>query len=109
MAYDEQLAERVRALLSDAPDYDEKKMFGGIGFLIRGNMACGVKGDGLMLRVGKEAYEATLQEPDVSIFGKPERPMTGWVLVRPEGLAEDEDLAGWVERGREQAMALPPK
>ena len=109
MAYDEGLAERVRALLANRPDFSEMKMFGGIGFMLGGHMACGISGEGLMLRVGKEAYEATLAEPHVTRFGPGDRPMNGWVLVEPAGLAEDADLAAWVARGASIAAALPPK
>jgi hypothetical protein len=109
MAYDEGLAERVRVLLANRPDYSEKKMFGGIAFMLGGHMACGISGDGLMLRVGKEAYAAALAEPHVGEFGPAGRPMTGWVLVDAVGLTEDGDLAAWVARGAAIAAALPPK
>ena len=109
MAYDEGLAERVRALLADRPDFTETKMFGGVGFLLGGHMACGISKDSLMLRVGKEAYAAALAEPYVTRFGPGNRPMNGWVLVEPAGLAEDAALAAWVARGVAIAAALPPK
>ncbi len=109
MAYDEGLAERIREVLGNVPAWDEKKMFGGLGFMIAGNMVCGVSGDGLMARVGRDAYEEALAVPNVTIFGSPERPMRGWVLVKPAGIESDEDLAAWVERGVTVAASLPPK
>ena len=108
MAYSEALAERVRDLLSDSPVI-EKKMFGGIGYIIAGNMACGISGDGLMVRVGLDAYADTLEEPHVSPFGRADRPMRGWVFVDATGIASDEALSEWVERGMKFASALPSK
>jgi hypothetical protein len=109
MAYDEGLAERIRDVMGEVAVWDEKKMFGGLGFLIAGNMVCGVSGDGLMARVGLDAYEEALATSGVAIFGSAERPMRGWVLVQPPGLESDEDLAAWVERGITFAATLPPK
>lgn len=108
MAYSEALAQRIRAVLGDSP-VTEKKMFGGIAFMIGGNMAAGVSGDGLMVRVGLDAYAKTLEEPNVAPFGPADRPMRGWVLVDAAGIATDEALAGWVERGMAFASTLPPK
>ena len=108
MAYSEALAERIRDVLGDSP-VTEKKMFGGIGYIVAGNMACGISGDGLMVRVGLDAYADTLEEPHVSPFGGPDRPMRGWVLVDATGIATDEALTEWVKRGMDFALALPPK
>ncbi len=81
--------------------------------MIAGNMICGVSspasGNGLMARVGRDAYEEALAMPNVTIFGSPERPMCGWVLVQPEGIERDDDLAAWIERGIIVSAALPPK
>ena len=109
MAYDEGLAERIREVMGEVPMWDEKKMFGGYGFMIAGNMVCGVSGDSLMARVGLDAYEEALAMPHVTIFGSPGRPMRGWVLVQPPGIESDEDLAAWIERGIAFAATLPPK
>ncbi len=109
MAYDEGLAQRVRELLHGQPSVAEQKMFGGIGWLVRGNMACGVHGDGLIVRVGPERYEAALAEPHAREFDMTGRPMTGWVVVGPDGCATDEALAGWMQQGVAFARTLPPK
>jgi len=109
MAYDEGLAQRVRELLEEEPGFDEKRMFGGIGFLIYGNMACGIIGDDLIVRVGKENYEDLLQLPHLRKFDLTGRPMRGWVMVSPEGCESDEDLSEWIERGVDLVLSLPPK
>ena len=109
MAYDDGLAQRMREALAVIPDIDEKKMFGGIGFLLNGNMACGVNKDDLIVRVGPEAYEAALAEPHTKVFDMTGRPMKGWVVVRPAGYESDEGLKGWVQRGVDFALTLPAK
>lgn len=109
MAYDEGLAQRVREQLRDADDLEEKRMFGGIAFMLQGNMACGVIEDELMVRVGPEKYEELLAEAGASEFDFTGRPMKGWVKVSQEVLAEDQVLSTWVERGTETARSLPPK
>jgi len=109
MAFNEGLAQRVRQALAVIPDIDEKKMFGGIGFMLNGNMACGVNKDDLIVRVGPEAYKSTLTEPHTKEFDMTGRPMTGWVVVKPEGYESDEALKGWVQRGVDFAISLPPK
>ena len=109
MAYDEGLAQRMREALATIHDIDEKKMFGGIGFLLNGNMACGVNKDDLIVRVGPEAYETALAEPHTKEFDMTGRPMKGWVVVRPTGYETDEALKGWVQRGVDFALTLPPK
>jgi hypothetical protein len=109
MAYNEELAIQIRAILSDRPNLVAKKMFGGIGFMLNGNMACGVSGDALMARVALADYEAALSRPHVRVFPSSERPMRGWVLVDPAGLATDDDLEYWVRQGVAVAESLPPK
>jgi TfoX/Sxy family transcriptional regulator of competence genes len=110
MAYDEGLAERVRRLLEDRSDVEDKRMFGGIAFLVAGNMACGVSGENLMVRVDREESEALIEsEPGVRRFDMTGRPMRGWLLVAPEATADDGDLERWVRRGEEFAAGLPPK
>ena len=106
MAYDEGLATRVREVLGDQPELVEKKMFGGLAFLMHGNMACGVRGDDLIVRV---AAEAALGEPGTRPFDLTGRPMRGWLLVDADGHAEDDDLRRWVDRGLAYANLLPPK
>ena len=109
MAYDEGLATRVREVLGDRPGLVEKQLFGGLAFLLGGNMACGVRGEDLIVRVAADAAEAALGEPGARPFDLSGRPMKGWLLVDPDGHAEDEDLRRWVDRGLAYAGSLPPK
>jgi TfoX/Sxy family transcriptional regulator of competence genes len=109
MAFDEALADRVRGQLSGRSDVEDKRMFGAITFLVAGNMACGVSGDDLMVRVGREDAEALEAEPGARRFDMSGRPMRGWVLVAPEATADDGDLERWVRRGEAYAASLPPK
>ena len=109
MAYDEGLLHRVRVLLEDGPEVEEKKMFGGVGFMLQGNMACGILNDDLIVRVGPDRYEEALATPHARPFDITGRPMTGWVMVAPAGYAEDDDLARWVQQGLAFARSLPAK
>ena len=109
MAYDEALAERVREVISLRESVTEKKMFGGIAWMLGGNMACGVVGEELMVRLGPEEAEKALAEPNTRVMDMTGRPMRGFVLVEPDGIAADEDLAGWVDAGADFAASLPPK
>ena len=109
MAYDDGLAQRIREHLETRRDVDERKMFGGIAFLVGGHMCAGVVRDELMVRVGPEAYDAALALDHARPMDFTGRPMKGFVYVAAEGFAEDEDLAAWLERGLAFAGALPPK
>ncbi|MFI2205441.1 TfoX/Sxy family protein [Streptomyces sp. NPDC020192] len=109
MAYDEGLAERIRERLGGDPGITEKRMFGGIAFLHHGNMAVGVTGDDLMVRVGPDATDAALARPGARLFDMTGRPMRGWVVVAGDAVTEDTELAGWIEEGRAFAASLPPK
>ncbi len=109
MAYDEGLAQRIREQMGNLPGCVEKKMFGGVGFMLHGNMACGVNGSDLIVRVGPEGYEAVLAEPHTKPFDMTGRPMKGWVVVEARGAETDGDLHGWVQRGVEFALSLPAK
>jgi hypothetical protein len=109
MAYDEGLAHRVQEFLRGEPGLDEKKMFGGIGYLLNGNMACGLWGDALIVRCGPGAYEDALARPNVRVFDVTGRVMKGWVLVAAEGISEDDDLAEWIQLGMAFALSLPAK
>lgn len=110
VAYDEELANRVREALSD-PDVDpvERQMFGGLAFMVDGHMTVGVIGDQLMVRVGREAHDDALAEPHVREMDFTGKPMTGMVYVAPGGLADDEDLAAWVGRALDHTRSLPPR
>jgi hypothetical protein len=108
MAYDEELAERVRDLLSVREGFSERKMFGGIAFMLGGNMACGVLGEELIVRLGDEA-ERALAEPHTRVFDLTGRPSRGMVVVGRDAIVADGDLAGWVDAGADFAASLPPK
>src|SRR3989304_9570440 len=99
MGYNESLCLRIRELLAGEPGLVEKKMFGGIGFLLDGNMACGVHKDALIVRVGADAYQSALDQANARPFDMTGRPMTGWVMVDPPGFASESALDAWVRRG----------
>ncbi len=109
MAYDEGLAQRLREALADADGLTERRMFGGIAFMLGGNMAVGVTGDELMVRTGPDRYAEALAHPDARVFDMTGRPVRGWVVVAPDGLADDAALGAWVEMGVAFARSLPPK
>jgi TfoX/Sxy family transcriptional regulator of competence genes len=109
VAYDEGLATRVRDLIGDRPGVAERKMFGGLAFLLNGNMACGVHGHELIVRLAADATDAALSEPGTRLFDITGRPMKGWLLVDADAHAEDDDLRRWVDRGVAYAGTLPPK
>lgn len=109
MAYNQELAERARLCLAGEAGLSERKMFGGLSFMLNGNMACGVIEDTLIVRVGPQAYEDALQKPHSKVFDLTGRPMSGWVQVLPAGLVRDADLADWIQTGLDYARTLPPK
>lgn len=109
MAYDESLAVRVRSYLSNSTGLTEMKMFGGLAFLVKGNMGIAVADSGMMVRVTPERYAETLVEPHVRPMEMAGRPMRGFVLVGTAGLGSDEDLGKWIDRGMGYAASLPPK
>lgn len=109
MAYDEDLANRVREQLAGEERMHEKAMFGGIAFLLAGNMSVGVHGDDLIVRVGPEATDDALAKPHARPFDMTGRPMKGWVLVSREGVRTKRQLAAWVDRGVTFARSLPAK
>ncbi len=109
MAYDQGLSQRIREMLEEEPGLTEKEMFGGIAFMVNGNVACGVMGDELMVRIGKEGADELLQEPGARTFDFTGRPMKGWLMVNQEGYDPDAGLEIWVERGVRFARSLPQK
>ena len=109
MAYDETLAAHVRSRIGDHPALSEREMFGGIAFMIGGNMAVGVTGDELMVRVGKAGHDAAVARPGARVMDFTSRPMMGWISVTREGFAEDADLDAWVDLGVTYAGSLPAK
>jgi TfoX/Sxy family transcriptional regulator of competence genes len=109
MAYDEGLAQRVEELFDLEDTIQSKKMFGGVAYLLNGNMAVGISNSSLMVRVDKAEYDDLLKRPHVRVFDLTGRPMAGWVLVDEDGISEDEDLRTWVARGVDFAKTLPAK
>jgi TfoX/Sxy family transcriptional regulator of competence genes len=109
MAFDEAVAGRVRETLAGAPNVVEKKMFGGVAFMVRGNMCCGVIGDRLMLRVGPKGYETALSRPHARPMDFTGRLMKGMVYVEPAGFASPRDLEAWIEKAMAFALSLPAK
>lgn len=108
MAYDEKLAERIRKVLAGKKSVTEKKMFGGLCFMVGGNMACGIVGDELMVRVGPESYEKFLTEKHAREMDFTGKPMKGMLYVAPAGIA-GASLKKWVTRATDFAASLPRK
>ena len=108
MAYNLKLAERIRAELSGIP-FIEKKMFGGVGFLLNGNMACGVHKENMIVRVDPEKHVKLLKKPHVKPFDMTGRPMKGWLIVEADGCKTAKQLNTWIKEGVEFALTLPPK
>jgi hypothetical protein len=109
MVFDESLAARIRDALSRKKGVEEKKMFGGICFLLHGNLFVGVWKDSLIARLGPEEGEAALREPHVRKFDITGKPMRNWVLVEPEGVEDDDQLKAWIERATKFVGKLPAK
>ena len=109
MAYDEQLADRIRLAVGPRPDVTEKKMFGGLAFLLDGKMFCGIVKDDLMVRVGPERCEAALGEAHVRPMDFTGRPMDGYVYVGPGGSRTVKAVEKWVERGADFVITLGRK
>jgi TfoX/Sxy family transcriptional regulator of competence genes len=107
MAYNEELVEKVRELLHESDGLTEKQMFGGLAFMLNGNMACGVVGEELMVRVGPDNYQEALGERYTRPMDYTGRPLKGMVYVEEDAIAAD--LDEWVNRGVEFAGSLPPK
>lgn len=109
MAFDVKLADRIRERLGKRKGLIEKKMFGGIGFMLGGNMACGVHGQDMIVRVDPEETDKALSEPHTRRFDLTGRPMKGWILVEPKGVSTEALLGKWVGVGAKYAESLPPK
>ncbi len=109
MAYDEALAGRIRSRLKGTAGLTEQKMFGGVGFMVNGNMARGVNKQAMIVRLSDEDAEAALKRPHVRPFDMTGRPMKGWIVVEPPGLTTDKALQGWVNQSVVFARSLPPK
>ena len=109
MAFDESLAARIRDALARKKGIEEKKMFGGVGFLLHGNMLVGVWKDSLIVRVGPDAYEDALLETHVKEFDITGRAMKGWLLVEREGVEDDDQFKGWIQQAMKFVKSLPNK
>ena len=108
MAFDAELAQRIRDRMTAVAGVSEKKMFGGLAFLTSGNMTVGVHGDDLIARIDPKTTDAALAEPGVRPFDMTGRPMRGWILVTSDGLSDD-DLERWIDQARSYVATLPPK
>ena len=109
MAFDEFLAARIRDALARTNNVEEKKLFGCVCFFLDGNALAGVWKDRLIARLGPDEGEAALQEPHVRKFDITRRPMRNWVAVEPEGVEDDDQLKGWIERAMKFVTTLPTK
>ena len=109
MVYSESLASRIRQVLKSLRGISEKKMFGGIGFLLHGNMCVGVSQTSLIVRLGPEQADAARKQPNVVEFDVAGRPLKGWVMIEAEGIDSDEQLTAWVQQAVEFVETLPRK
>jgi TfoX/Sxy family transcriptional regulator of competence genes len=109
MPFDNALNNRVRHLLVRRRNIVEKKMFGGVGYLWKGNMVFGVWKTSIIVRVGADAYEEALRAPHVREFNITGRAMTGWVLIDPEGVVTDDQLHNWIDRALKFGSKLPSR
>lgn len=109
MAYDEGLAQRLRDRYLTTPKVEEKRMFGGLAFMVGGNMSCGIVSDTLMVRVGPEAYEAALAKPHVREMDFTGKSLKGFVYIDPAGFETDATLDAWVRLSLEFVLTLPEK
>src|SRR5262245_48525414 len=109
MAYDAELEKRLDKVIAKRPDFHKQKMFGGVGYLLRGNMCVGIWKDGLILRVGAEQAERALKKKNVRVFDITGRAMKGWVMVDAPGIKSESSLNAWVETAVEFVSTLPRK
>ena len=109
MVYSRSLADRVRAQTQTLRGITEKRMFGGLVFMLYGNMLVGIWQNSLIVRLGPEQAPAALKQPNVREFDVTGRPMKGWIMVDPDGLESDRELKAWLERAAEFVSTLPPK
>ena len=109
MAGDEELVSRIRTVLSGEDGFSEKRMFGGVCFMIDGNMCAGTWKGSLIVRLNRAHHERTLAEPHTRPFDVTGRVMMGWAMVEPPGIESDEDLTDWIYRAIDYVRSLPPK
>jgi len=109
MAFDEQIAQRVRDVLSKECVANERRMFGGLAFLVGGHMCCGIVGQDLVVRVGPNEHEKALSQPHVRAMDFTGRPMKGFVYLSPPGYRSQTDLRKWIRKGLRFVSSRPPK
>jgi hypothetical protein len=109
MAYDATLADRLKKALSDFSGVTERRMFGGLAFMLEGHMCCGVVGDEVVVRVGPDAYSSALARPHAREMDFTGKPLKGFVYVGPQGVATDVDLRAWIARAVQFVRSLPPQ
>ena len=109
MPFDETLADRLRALLRGSYSVSDRKMFGGLAFMVNGHMSCGIVGKDLVVRTGPDGFEKALRQPHARQMDFTGRPMKGFVYVAPAGYHSDRDLKRWVQLGLEFVLSQPPK
>jgi TfoX/Sxy family transcriptional regulator of competence genes len=109
MTFNELTASQIRSAMQSTPGLTERHMFGGVAFMLGGNMCCGVIEDNLVVRVGPRAYDEALQEPHARPMDFTGRPLRGFIYVDPAGFANDASLRQWIERGVSFVQTLPPK
>jgi TfoX/Sxy family transcriptional regulator of competence genes len=109
VAYSEELAQRIRDVIGGRDGVTEKKMFGGIGWMVNGNMACGTMGDNLLVRLDRDDSDRILAEPHVALMQMGARTMKGFYTVDAVAIADDAELARWIDSGAAYAASLPPK
>ena len=109
MPFDEKLAERLRPVFQGKYTVVEKKMVGGLAFMVNGHMCCGIVGKDLVVRTGPDAFEQAIQQPHARPMDFTGRPMKGFVYVAPKGYRSDSDLKSWTQRGLDFVLSQPPK
>jgi TfoX/Sxy family transcriptional regulator of competence genes len=109
MPYSESLASRIREIFGPYNDVTERKMFGGIAFMVKGYMAAGIVGEDLMLRIGENGFEDALKQPHARLMDFTGRPMRGFLFVGAAGITTRKALAAWLEKATTHARSLPPK
>jgi len=109
MPFDEALAERIRSLLRGTCSAEERRMFGGLAFMVNGHMCCGIVGKDLVVRTGPDGFEQALRQPHARPMDFTGRPTKGFVFVSPAGYRSDRDLESWIRRGFDFVMGQPPK
>jgi TfoX/Sxy family transcriptional regulator of competence genes len=109
MAFDEKLAERIRRRLARRKGVVEKKMFGGVGFMLNDRLAVGVWKDSLIVRISPEDGDDAIKEPHVRPFDIARRPMKGWIMVGPDGLTDDRQLGAWIQQATKFVSGLPAR